>query len=311
MNLSSKKKSVNIFKRSAFALTLAMVFGTALPSSAAEYSKQSSRGEASSQYDNRKNEFKYQVQELTGLVAQVMNLTVEDFLAKSTVERRQVMRQLKRMQRVCAQQGCDASNEAFASMNIEFDGDVAAAILDGYEALAAQGHSTESVASEVFQVGMMDYRLHSTDYESNESEDSCVDDCAKVFAVQAASALVTYTTALGVCTLTGPGWPFCVASASLAYGMALEGANTRLEKCKDDCDELYGEGGSSDNSYCEDDSDCDSGEWCDKGVVFGIGVNECKPKKSVGAACSRDGVCLSGCCKFYWWRWECRPSSKC
>ncbi len=294
-----------------FALTLAIGLGASLPGFAAKRDNVEAPAALVSQYENQNGEFAYQVQEFTGLVAQLMNLSVEDFLAKPMSERRRVMRQLNRMQKICKKQGCDSSEEAFEVMGLVFDPELAGAILDSYDVMLTQGHSTENIASEVFKVGMMDYRLHETDYESNDSESSCVEDCAKVFAVQAGSALVTYTTALAACTLTGPGWPFCVASASIAYGLALDGANTRLEQCKDDCEERYGDGSSSDDSYCEEDSDCDSDEWCDKGVIFGIGVNECKPKKEVGKACSRDGVCQSGCCKFYWWRWECRPSSKC
>ena len=256
-------------------------------------------------------EFRLRVGELTSLVAQLMDLSATDYLAKSEEEQTALKRKVKRLRQRCEEQGCFISDATFSRLGVAFNVELAAEILARYDALLNEGYSSERIASAVFKAGGMEYQLHETDYEPNDAKSACIDDCAKVFAVQAAAALVTYTSALAACTLTGPGWPFCVASATWAYAVAIDAANDKLQNCQDDCEDKYGEGGSATDTYCESDSDCASDEWCDKGVVLGIGVNECKPKKEEGKACSRDGVCLSDCCKFYWWRWECRPANKC
>lgn len=73
----------------------------------------------------------------------------------------------------------------------------------------------------------------------------------------------------------------------------------------------------SNNNECTSDAGCPSDQYCWKGPL-GIGDNECRDKKSVGEACSRDGKCLSGCCKvnlnpFSQWPLggSCRPAGQC
>jgi Cys-rich repeat protein len=61
---------------------------------------------------------------------------------------------------------------------------------------------------------------------------------------------------------------------------------------------------------CEDDSDCGSGQYCNKGVA-GIGSNVCKSKLSNGDACTKGRQCKSGCCKVFKFKLQCRPSNKC
>jgi Cys-rich repeat protein len=55
--------------------------------------------------------------------------------------------------------------------------------------------------------------------------------------------------------------------------------------------------GTRGEAICKQDSDCDDGEYCDKGVVAGIGRNQCKEKKRPGngePACREDSDCGSG-----------------
>ncbi len=67
-----------------------------------------------------------------------------------------------------------------------------------------------------------------------------------------------------------------------------------------------------DDNECTHDSDCASDEYCWKGPL-GVGANECRPKKANGKYCSRDGKCLSDCCKFNLWDFgsTCRPANQC
>lgn len=61
---------------------------------------------------------------------------------------------------------------------------------------------------------------------------------------------------------------------------------------------------------CQEDRDCRSNQYCDKGTA-GIGRNVCKTDKALGDACSRAGQCASNCCKVHNFKLQCRPSSKC
>lgn len=67
-----------------------------------------------------------------------------------------------------------------------------------------------------------------------------------------------------------------------------------------------------DQNECNDDGDCPNTQYCWKGPL-GVGENECRDKKSVGEPCSRDGKCLSDCCKFNLWDFgsTCRAANEC
>jgi hypothetical protein len=49
-------------------------------------------------------------------------------------------------------------------------------------------------------------------------------------------------------------------------------------------------------SICEQDADCEEGRWCDRGLVAGVGRNQCKETKAIGDACARGEECTSGRC---------------
>ncbi len=61
---------------------------------------------------------------------------------------------------------------------------------------------------------------------------------------------------------------------------------------------------------CTDDGDCASNQYCWKGPL-GVGVNECRNKKSNGTHCGNDSACLSGCCNFNAFGSKCDVPSKC
>lgn len=64
---------------------------------------------------------------------------------------------------------------------------------------------------------------------------------------------------------------------------------------------------------CEEDNDCPSDQYCMH--PLGNPFKRCRDKKSLGEVCSRDGKCLSGCCKYHFFSnplsMVCRPSDKC
>ena len=49
-------------------------------------------------------------------------------------------------------------------------------------------------------------------------------------------------------------------------------------------------------AICEQDGDCEDGRYCDKGVVAGIGRNQCQQVKALGASCTRGEECASARC---------------
>jgi len=177
------------------------------------------------------------------------------------------------------------------------------------EELLAAGWTPEALADSIVQTGM-DYGFQQLNEVSvSEDLEACLDDCKQTYLYAAAGALVGVTSALAACTLTGPGWPACVAAALFGYAEAIHLAGRLADECAEVCEEDYGDGSS--NSYCSDDGDCASDEWCDMGLILGLGQNECKEHKELGDVCTRDGQCASDCCRFYVYFWQCRPASKC
>jgi len=178
--------------------------------------------------------------------------------------------------------------------------------------LLSQGITEAQIVSSTVKVGGSEYTFHVIEDDGSCGEDceACMDDCRQTYEIEALTAWWTYVSALAACTLTGPGWPICVASATFAYAEAVYLAGEDAEECVEECEETYGDG-SNGESYCEEDEDCATDEWCDRGVILGIGQNECKPLKEEGEICTRDGQCESDCCKFYWYFWQCRPSDRC
>lgn len=67
-----------------------------------------------------------------------------------------------------------------------------------------------------------------------------------------------------------------------------------------------------DENECNDDDDCLPNGFCHLGPL-GVGVNECRDKREVGDACSRDAKCESDCCRFNLFDLgsTCRPANQC
>ena len=61
---------------------------------------------------------------------------------------------------------------------------------------------------------------------------------------------------------------------------------------------------------CKEDADCGNNEYCDKGVILGIGKNSCKPKKVNGISCGQDKQCVSGRCNLGKCK-ECKKDNQC
>ena len=245
------------------------------------------------------------------LVEAAMDEDAASFLDLSPEDRVRVQRRTERKMLRCEQRGCRATNRFFERQGLSFDVERALEIAELYESLRDDGYSEDEIANTMIQAGGMEYELHETDREVSDVYYGCQKNCKYVYQIETIAAFTVYSSSLAGCTLLGPGAPFCIAAATWAYVQALELAGRRANDCLDRCDELYGEDGSATTGTCEEDSDCGTNQWCDKGIFFGLGYNECKDKKEEGKACSRDGVCLSDCCKFYWYHWECRPASKC
>jgi hypothetical protein len=60
-------------------------------------------------------------------------------------------------------------------------------------------------------------------------------------------------------------------------------------------------------AICDSDPECEDGQYCDKGVVAGVGRNQCKDVKPIGTACTRGGECLSGRCSLL----NCAAANEC
>lgn len=57
---------------------------------------------------------------------------------------------------------------------------------------------------------------------------------------------------------------------------------------------------------CHHDGNCEPTEYCHK-----IGSNDCRPRRNQGALCTRHTQCSTGCCRFNWGAFVCRPSNRC
>lgn len=247
------------------------------------------------------------VQHFAGVLHKVMDAQSGALMRMSFADRVAFTDGLKAVK--CVVPGCPALRLHYQAHGVALEVADLAELRITMEELLAAGWGPEVLADAIVQTAM-DYEFHQlNDVSVNEDLEACLDDCQQTYLVEAAGALVAVTSALAACTLTGPGWPVCAAAAMYAYAEAIYLAGSAAEACAEACEDDYGDGG--DGSYCEDDADCAADEWCDRGVAFGIGQNECKEHKELGDVCTRDGQCGSDCCKFYWYFWQCRPASKC
>lgn len=139
----------------------------------------------------------------------------------------------------------------------------------------------------------------------------CLRDCDDEYRKKHNTSVAIFAIETAVCTglvVFPPASLGCFAGA-MADSMRreLEAADA-FDDCKDRCFGLDPDG------ECEADADCAPDEWCDKGTA-GIGDNVCKPDKSIGQVCSRDGKCLSGCCKYDFFQhplsMTCNPANDC
>ncbi len=242
-----------------------------------------------------------------GVLQVTMGAQSEAFMRMSFAERVAFTKGLKGV--TCMAPGCPALRNHLQRFGVGIEVADLAELRISLEELMAAGWTPEALDDSIVQTGM-DYGFQQLN-EVTVSEDleACLDDCQQTYLYEAAGALVAVTSALAGCTLTGPGWPACAAAALYGYAQAIHLAGNVAEECVEACEDTYGDG--SDETYCSDDGDCASDEWCDMGVILGLGQNECKEHKELSDICTRDGQCASDCCKFYVYFWQCRPASKC
>lgn len=89
----------------------------------------------------------------------------------------------------------------------------------------------------------------------------------------------------------------CLPDRSLSLGESCsKNAECRSGKCQ------------GNRCVCRYDSHCHRGQYCNTRVGA---PNQCVRTKSLGSACSRGSQCASSCCKFFKFKVQCRPSSKC
>lgn len=85
----------------------------------------------------------------------------------------------------------------------------------------------------------------------------------------------------------------CYKKNSLSIGEScFKNVQCSVGKCNGFTDPVCKKG----TCVCKDDADCASNEYCDKGVILGIGKNSCKLKKASAVGCGKDSQCLSGRC---------------
>ena len=139
--------------------------------------------------------------------------------------------------------------------------------------------------------------------------DPCEQACHNAYVATAMVALALFAIAMAVAVVT---FPFGLLLAQVAIAMlnrTLAEAQAARDVCLAACNGVV-----LDIDLCGDADICDDDEYCWKGP-FGIGADECRPKKPEGKTCTSDDHCESGCCKLHVWTnpvsATCRPASKC
>jgi hypothetical protein len=135
-----------------------------------------------------------------------------------------------------------------------------------------------------------------------ESLDPCVVECAQNAAEQwlietsAAYLAAELFAALGVEVVF-----ITLEAAVLAVTVAT------YDACVDEC-------GAQVEETCDQDSDCDPKEYCDRGWLT-IGKNQCVFSRDEGEICTRWEQCETECCRYHAWSNPvhpvCRPADKC
>ena len=247
----------------------------------------------------------------------VLHLEAQKMLRLPPQQRAEFIEGLEQIS--CSNKECTELRDHYETYDVPFELAPLRQLHMALRALLKKGWKAERISSEVIRFAGIENQLHETDRETDDDVTACQEDCQRTYLIAAATAMTAYISGLAGCTALGPvAWIPCYAAVTWAYAWAVTQAGQNAEECVEDCEQRYGGGdgtdgddsSSSDEEYCEQDSDCASDEWCDKGTL-GVGQNECKPKKEEGQVCVRDSQCETDCCKFYWYFWQCRPSSKC
>ncbi len=139
--------------------------------------------------------------------------------------------------------------------------------------------------------------------------DPCEQACHNAYVAIAIVAIAAFAIAMAVAVVT---FPFGLILASIAISLlnrTLAQAQAERDICIAACDGIV-----LDLDLCGDTQICSEDEYCWKGP-FGIGADECRPKKAEGKTCSTHDHCDSGCCKLHVWSnpvsKTCRPANKC
>ncbi|MBV1860004.1 MAG: hypothetical protein KUG77_16445 [Nannocystaceae bacterium] len=139
--------------------------------------------------------------------------------------------------------------------------------------------------------------------------DPCEQACHNAYAAIAIVAVAAFAMAMTVAVVT---FPFGLLLASIAVALlnrTLAQAQAQRDICIAACDGVV-----LDFDLCGEADICSDDEYCWKGP-FGIGADECRPKKSESKTCSTHEHCDSGCCKLHAWTnpvsKTCRPANKC
>lgn len=139
--------------------------------------------------------------------------------------------------------------------------------------------------------------------------DPCEQVCHNAYTAIAIIAIAAFAIAMAVAVVT---FPFGLILAAIAISLlnrTLAQAQAERDICIAACDGVV-----LDIDICGEADICSDDEYCWKGP-FGIGADECRPKKNEGQTCSNHGQCDSGCCKLHVWTnpvsKTCRPTNKC
>ncbi len=143
--------------------------------------------------------------------------------------------------------------------------------------------------------------------EDDPEVQACEEECELEYDIMVGAAIVWYVGMLALSVSQGLAGVVTAVGATFATAEWILMAESIRDRCIEECNGI-------EDDDCDWDPDCGDNEYCWTGVL-GVGKNECRPEKAEGKTCSRDGQCLSGCCKYHAWSnplsQVCRPASKC